>query len=326
MCCERRKVLNSMRMTLSELLVWGETKLKEAGIAEARSDAWFLLEYVTGIDRAKYLCDRECFCEEEQVKQYQRLTERRMTHMPLQYLTGEQEFMGLSFLVNEYVLIPRQDTEVLVEEVLKFLKPGMKVLDMCTGSGCILISLAHYCRLGRAVGADLSWEALKVAKRNAERNKEENKNKKQNGTEKGIQNGSLSEQEEEMEWLCTDMFEKVKGQFDCIVSNPPYIATAVIETLAEEVKEHEPLGALDGMEDGLYFYRILASQAGKYLSPGGMLYLEIGYDQGEAVLELLRENGFYNVQIKKDLAGLDRVCFGAVSGKKKREKGSAGHV
>lgn len=301
MCCVHRKVLNSMRMTFSKLLVWGETKLKNAGIEEAKTDSWFLLEHVTGIDRAKYLCDKERFCEEEQVKQYQELIEGRMMHVPLQYLTGEQGFMGLTFLVNEHVLIPRQDTEILVEEVLKFLKPEMKVLDMCTGSGCILISLAHYCKLGRAVGADLSQEALKVAKRNER----------------------VAEQTEGMEWLCTNMFEKVEGQFDCIVSNPPYIATAVIETLAEEVKNHEPLSALDGKEDGLYFYRILASQAGKYLNPGGMLYLEIGYNQGETVSELLKENGFLNVQIKKDLAGLDRVCFGTVSEKR---KGSVVHV
>lgn len=294
-----------MRMTFSELLLWGETKLKDAEITEVKADAWLLLEYVTGIDRARYLCDRERFCKEEQVGRYQKLIERRMMHIPLQYLTGEQGFMGLSFLVNEHVLIPRQDTEILVEEVLKVLKPGMKVLDMCTGSGCILISLAHYCKLGRAVGADLSQEALKVAKMNLER---------------------LSEQTEKVEWLCTNMFEKVEGQFDCIVSNPPYIETAVIQTLAKEVKEHEPLGALDGMEDGLYFFRILASQAGKYLNPNGMLYLEIGHNQGKAVLELLKENGFLNVQIKKDLAGLDRVCFGTVSEKKEREKGSAEYV
>jgi len=277
-----------MKMTISNLLAFGEARLREADIAEYKLDAWYLLEYVTGISRAAFLCDKKRFCKEEQIKRYQELIERRAEHIPLQHLTGEQEFMGLSFLVNQHVLIPRQDTEVLVEEVLKFLKPGMDVLDMCTGSGCILISLVYFCKLGKAVGADLSEEALKVAKQNTER----------------ILKGR------KIEWLFTDMFERVKGQFDCIVSNPPYIATAVIETLAEEVKEHEPYKALNGMEDGLYFYRILVNQAGAYLKPGGMLYLEIGYNQGEAVSELLKENGFLDVQVKKDLAGLNRVCFG----------------
>jgi len=277
---------------LNELLLFGKTNLKEAGIEEAELDAWYLLEYVTGIGRAQYLCDRKQLCEESQAKRYQTLIEKRAAHMPLSYLTGEREFMGLSFLVNQDVLIPRQDTEILVEETLKFLKPDKKVLEIGTGSGCILLSLAHFCKLKKAVGTDISQKALEVAKVNEKR--------------------IFSEKEPKMtiEWLQSDLFEKVEERFDCIVSNPPYIKTEVICSLAEEVKNYEPHNALDGKEDGLYFYRILSKQAKDYLNSGGFLCLEIGFDQGEEVGRLLRENGFLNVQIKKDLAGLDRVCTG----------------
>lgn len=288
-------------MTISNLLTQGEKELDKAGIANADWDAWCLLEYVTGISRAIYLCDRDRLCEEEQVKRYQRLIEKRMAHIPLQYLIGEQMFMGIPFLVNPYVLIPRQDTEILVEEVQKRLKPGMTVLDMCTGSGCILLSLMHGCEIKRAIGADLSKKALEVAKKNEERLSKD-------GFLKGIEWGK--NRKGKIEWICTNMFDQIEEKFDCIVSNPPYIATAVIETLEEEVKGYEPYLALDGREDGLYFYRILAKEAKNYLNPGGVLYLEIGFDQGEAVSALLKKQGFYQVQIKKDLSGLNRVCFG----------------
>ncbi len=299
-----------MKLTISEVLLQGIEKLKEAKIENADWDAWCLLEYVTGINRTIYFSDRERICKEEQIEQYQKLIERRMKHVPLQYLTGEQVFMGLPFLVNSHVLIPRQDTEVLVEEVRKNLKPGKKVLDMCTGSGCILLSLVHFCTPFLAVGADFSLEALKVAKKNEEM------------LYKG---GFLKKGTKAVEWICTDMFEQIEEKFDCIVSNPPYIATTIIETLTEEVKEYEPFSALDGKEDGLFFYRILAKEAGNYLNSGGMLYLEIGSDQGEKVSALLKENGFLKVQVKKDLAGLDRICFGIWKGKEKK-KGCIEHV
>lgn len=279
----------------------GKQKLNKAGIANADWDAWHLFEFVTGISRAAYLCDREQFCEADQAEQYLRLIERRITHVPLQYLLGEQEFMGLPFLVNPSVLIPRQDTECLVEEVRKKLKPEMTILDMCTGSGCILLSLIYFCKVKRAVGADLSFEALEVAKKNEERLCKD-------GFLKGIE----IEETKRIEWIVSDMFEQIKGKFDCIVSNPPYIATAEIAMLEEEVKEHEPYLALDGREDGLSFYRILAKEAKEYLNLNGMLYLEIGYNQGEAVSALLKNQGFSNVQVKKDLAGLDRICFGSL--------------
>lgn len=273
------------QMTISELLKWGEMKLEDAQIADAEIDAWYLLEYSTGISKSAYLCDRGKRLEEKTICSYQSLIEKRAMHIPLQHLTGEQEFMGLPFLVNKYVLIPRQDTECLVEEALKFLKPEMEVLDMCTGSGCILISLAHFCKLKRAVGVDLSKEALDVAE--------------QNGNRLSIQ---------KIEFVHSDLFDKVEGKFDCIISNPPYIASDVIETLEKEVKEYEPRMALDGMEDGLFFYKKIISQASSYLKKNGRIYLEIGYDQAEDVSCLLKKNGFEEVQVKKDLAGLDRLC------------------
>lgn len=323
-------------MTISSLLQQGIEKLREAEIENADWDAWCLLEYVTKVRRAVYLCDREMLCKEEQIKQYQELIEKRMAHVPLQYLTGEQVFMGLPFLVNSHVLIPRQDTEVLVEEVKKRLKPEKKILDMCTGSGCILLSLVYFCNPLRAVGADLSQEALDVAKQNEERlyqngylTRKINQIIQEERQAEGKLNVRLSnlkikeretdKQTKTIEWLCTNMFEQIEEKFDCIVSNPPYIATAVIPTLAEEVKQYEPFCALDGREDGLFFYRILAKEAGNYLNLGGMLYLEIGYDQGEAVSTLLKEYGFLEVQIKKDLAGQDRVCFGIWNGREKRK-------
>ena len=280
-------------MTISHLLQQGKERLAAAGIENADGDAWCLLEFVTGISKTWYLCNREQICSEEQKKQYKELIEKRASCIPLQYLTGEQVFMGLSFMVNSDVLIPRQDTEVLVEEVLKKAEDGWKVLDMCTGSGCILLSLAHFCRLKRAVGADLQKEALEVAKQNEKRLKDK-----------------LRLEEYSAEWICSDLFAQIKGKFDCIVSNPPYIPTAVIAKLAEEVKGHEPYLALDGGEDGLSFYRRLIKEAGNYFYPGGFLCLEIGFDQGEMVEVLLRENGFSEIERKKDLAGLDRVCMG----------------
>ncbi len=318
-----RKDLNFMRMTLSSLLKQGVIELKEAGIEDADWDAWCLFEYVTGISRTEYFCDRERLCEGMQVKRYQELIGRRAAHVPLQYLTGEQVFMGLPFWVNASVLIPRQDTEVLVEEVRKYLKPGKRVLDMCTGSGCILLSLVYFCAPKYAVGADLSKEALEVARENENRLYQKGFLKR--GGRQDVVQSDLTEQTETIEWIGTDMFEQIRGNFDCIVSNPPYIASAVIETLAEEVKEYEPVLALDGREDGLFFYRILAEEAGNYLNPGGMLFLEIGYDQGEAVAALLENAGFFEVQVKKDLAGLDRVCFG-IWKEREEKKGSAEHV
>jgi len=222
--------------------------------------------------------------EEEHVKKLQDLTEKRAKRIPLQYITGSQEFMGYSFLVSPATLIPRQDTEVLVEEVSRVAEEK-QVLDLCTGTGCILLSLAKMCRLTAAVGTDISAEAIKTAKENALR------------------------LEADANFYCGDLFDAVPQgmRFDIIVSNPPYIPSAVIESLMPEVKEHEPMSALDGDADGLKFYREIIKNANKFLTEQGMIYFEIGCEQGADVSALLSENGFQNIRVIKDLAGLDRV-------------------
>ncbi len=275
-------------MTLKEAYEYGQVQLKNVQIEDADLDAWYLLEYVTGVSRAMYFMDMNRELSEEEETRYFGCVATRVQHVPLQHITGVQEFMGLPFYVNEHVLVPRQDTEILVESVLDVLESGMRVLDMCTGSGCILISLMKLCGFSdiSGVGADISEEALEVACHNA---------------------GNLGV---DATFLHSDLFSEVEGQYDVIVSNPPYIRTSVIEELKEEVKFHDPLLALDGKEDGLYFYRRIVEKSPKYLTKGGKLFFEIGHDQGEDVSSLMKEAGFADVIVKKDLAGLDRVVFG----------------
>ena len=275
-------------MTLREAYEYGQEQLKKAQIEDAELDAWYLLEYVTGINRTMYFMDINGALSEEAEVKYRGYIATRSEHVPLQHITGVQEFMGLEFSVNEHVLVPRQDTEVLVESVLEVLEPRMHVLDMCTGSGCILISLLKLCGQQNVsgIGVDISNEALAVAGQNADK--------------LGVK----------ATFLQSDLFSEVSGKFDVIVSNPPYIRTAVIEELKEEVKFHDPFLALDGKEDGLYFYKRIVEESVQYLNVGGRLCFEIGHDQGEAVSSLMREAGFSEVTVKKDLAGLDRVVFG----------------
>lgn len=279
-------------MTLEEAYRLGNDVLNEAGVPDAGTDAWILLEHVTGVSRTRYYVNPRQVLSKEEEERYLSYIEKRKKRIPVQHLTGVQEFMGLEFIVNEHVLIPRQDTEVLVETVWEDLETGMRVLDMCTGSGCILISLMKRMQtvLGEdgiaGVGADLSREALQVAEENASKQKV----------------GAV--------FVESNLFDKVEGTYDIIVSNPPYIRTSVIKELQEEVKLHDPYAALDGKEDGLFFYREIIKKSKEYLKKGGRLYFEIGYDQGEDVKKLMEEAGFSEVTVKKDLAGLDRVVFG----------------
>lgn len=278
-------------MTYLECYEQGCRTLQAAGIEEAALDARLLLEAVCGTDRNDLLVHGEQPVAPEAEEKYLNWIRQRAEHIPLQQLTGEQGFMGLTFSVNEHVLIPRQDTEILVEEVLKELHDGMRVLDMCTGSGCILLSLLHYSNDCEGLGVDLSAEALEVAGRN-------------------VLKVLTPEKAEHAHFLQSDLFEKVEGKFEIIVSNPPYIASAEVEKLMPEVRDHEPRMALDGTEDGLYFYRRIIEEAGKHLVSSGMLFFEIGYDQGQAVSELMRTEGYCDVQVVQDYAGLDRVVFG----------------
>lgn len=273
-------------MKLEEALNTGKEILQTAGIVDFALDAWYLMEYVCKIDKSQYYLRNMEEMEPEKFQEYEVLLRKRAEHIPLQYITGSQEFMGMEFKVNSHVLIPRQDTETLVEEALKVLEPGMKVLDLCTGSGCIIISLLKHKEGLVGMASDISKQALLVAKENAKQN------------------------QVEAEFVSSDLFKSISGTFDMIISNPPYIPTEVITDLMTEVKNFEPMEALDGKEDGLYFYREIVSEAGKFLNSNGYLYFEIGHDQGGRVAAIMENNGYRNVRVIKDLAGNDRVVFG----------------
>ncbi len=282
-------------MTYREFYEYGKQKLIDAGIEDAALDARLLLEYICHTNRNELIVHADCQRSSMEEQFYKIVIEKRASHIPLQYITGEQEFMGLSFQVNEHVLIPRQDTEILVEEAMRHLCDGMRILDMCTGSGCILLSLLKYSNECEGIGVDISKEALKVAEENAKRLHLDAK------------------------FLEGDLFLPLKGfqssrtsdtLFDMIVSNPPYIETKVIDTLMPEVRLHEPVNALDGGEDGLYFYRKIVAEAPRFMRKGAYLFLEIGCAQAQTVAMLMQEAGFAQVEVLKDYAGLDRIVFG----------------
>ncbi len=276
--------------TLEEALKEGSLYLSEKNIPDASVDSWLLLSFCCKIDRARFFLNRESTLTHEEYNRYKKLIQLRGEHIPLQHLTNEQEFMGLSFYVNEDVLIPRQDTEILVEEILK-VSEGKRILDICTGSGCIIISLDKLSNIDSGVGADISGKALAVARRNGA------------ALDSGVT------------FIQSDIYSQVTGTYDIIVSNPPYIPTGDIPALMEEVRIHEPMIALDGEADGLYFYRIICNHLVEFLAPGGYVFFEIGYNQGKDVHSLLKEAGMTDIKITKDLAGLDRV----VSARLKKE-------
>lgn len=262
----------------------GIALLLDAGVPDATVDAWYLFEHVTGLTKASYLLKEEEEMPGHQMVRYEELLHKRAERVPLQYITGEQEFMGFPFKVSRATLIPRQDTEVLVEEVLKY-TTGKRVLDLCTGTGCIITSLAKLSEMSYAVGTDISSEAVETARQNA------------------------AALDADVKFYCGDLFEALpRGEvFDVIVSNPPYIPSAVIKELMPEVRKHEPMTALDGDADGLKFYRQIIGQAKKYLSENGRIFFEIGREQAEDIRCLLEAEGFQEVYVKKDYAGLDRV-------------------
>ena len=272
--------------TYQEWLHYGKTLLQEQGVADAETDAWLLMEYVSAITRVYYaMHDREKM-DEAEAQTYEGLLKKRASHIPVQYITGEAWFYGYSFRVTPDVLIPRLDTEVLVEQAELRILPGMNILDMCTGSGCILLSILKRHSVS-GVGADLSERALDVARSNQKRI--------------GVRGAS---------WIRSDLFQNIGGTFSMIVSNPPYIASAEIETLSPEVRDYEPRQALDGRADGLYFEKKIAGEARKHLKPGGWLLLEIGCGQGKEMREYLAGAGYQEVEIIKDLGGNDRVAAG----------------
>lgn len=273
-------------MTYKELFEKGKNMLPGE---EASIEAAILLESILDTNRNDLFLnpDREVSLEDEKI--FLSYLERRLTGEPVQYITGIAPFYGLELYTDKEVLIPRFDTEVLVEEILKVIKPDNSILDLCTGSGCILAGVLSNSNNVKATGIDISDRALNLAKRN------------------------LEKYNLKAEIFKSDLFENVEGKYDIIVSNPPYIESEVIEGLEKQVKEFEPRLALDGGEDGLIFYRIIVDEAKRFLNINGKLMFEIGYNQGKAVKRLLLDKGYDQVKIIKDLCGNDRVvtaCHG----------------
>lgn len=284
--------------TLREAERRGAETLAAAGREEAAQTARLLLCHVLNFNFTDYVLAREDLLSPRDTARYEELLTRRASGVPLQYLTREQNFCGLSLYVDERVLIPRQDTECLVEEVLRDGARGA-LLDLCTGSGCIPLALLKHGNFSCALGADISAEALAVAETNRART--------------GLP--LLLRQ--------SDLFAEIPERFDVITANPPYIESAEIESLSVEVRDHEPRLALDGAADGLAFYRRLAAESGAHLKPGGRLYLEIGMSQGAAVASLLEAAAFSDIQIIRDLAGRDRIVKGSMHAGGTSERGAA---
>lgn len=279
----------------------GEYQLSKAFCMDPKIDAQELYCYLTGLDKVSLFLKAEEEVDPKTEEKYMELIRRRAERIPLQHITGVQEFMGYTFRVNPHVLIPRQDTETLVTEAAKTIQStpreklsffeklkGRKewdVLDLCCGSGAVGISLAKICSNVKVTATDISAEAVETAEANAE------------------------DLRVKVRFITGDMFEPVKGRkFDMIVSNPPYIRTNMISILQEEVKDHEPLNALDGGRDGLDFYRTIVEKAADFLKPEGFLLMEIGHDQGEDLRKMLKDSGKYSpAAVIKDLPGRDRV-------------------
>lgn len=275
-------------MTFKELLQEGVAYLKKHHIADADIDAWQLMEFVWGINRSYYFGHSDDIIKGSEKSQYLSLIHRRAEREPLQHITNRAYFAGHEFYVNKDVLIPRFDTETLVAEVLKLIKSKDEILDICTGSGCIIITLMldaaakDIC----GTGVDISAKALAVAKRNAK------------------------DLKADVHFVKSDLLAGVAGQYNIIVSNPPYIESNEIDKLMVEVKDHEPMLALDGKNDGLYFYRKIVSQSMDYLKESGYLAFEIGYNQGEDVANMMMKAGYKDIRVIKDLSGHDRVVIG----------------
>ncbi len=270
----------------------GKEILERAGIAEAKLDARLLLEYVCKTDHSALVVHPDRELSDEEKSKYFEYIERRKDREPVAYIFGFWEFMGLEFKVTRNVLIPEQDSEFLVEEALRYCEDGFRIMDLCTGSGCIALSILNYTNETKALCTDVSADAIAIARENA--------------YELGLS--------ERAEFVLTDLFpENECGKVDIIVSNPPYIKSRVIDELEPEVRDYEPRIALDGDEDGLAFYRRIAQRAGDYLFSSGYLILEIGYDQAEEVKNILESRGCYHeIEVIKDFSGNDRVikaCF-----------------
>ncbi len=276
-------------MTIREAVEWGSHELEEHGVDNAKHDSYELLSAVNGMTRTFYLVNQDSMLSEEDFLSFEEYIDKRAAHVPLQHILGKTYFYGYEFEVNGDVLVPRPDTEILVEEVMKVTRNGDYILDMCTGSGCIGITLAKKFPEIKVLGVDVSERALAVAEKNRHNLEAYN-----------------------IDFMLSDLFTELNQDiiFDTIVSNPPYIPTSVIDGLQEEVRLHDPVLALDGKEDGLDFYRRISESAGAHLRQDGYLCFEIGCEQADAVSDIMEKAGFKDINVVRDLAGLNRVVMG----------------
>lgn len=276
-------------MTIREAVEWGSHKLEEHGVDNAKHDSYELLSAVNGMTRTFYLVNQDSMLSEEDFLSFEEYIDKRAAHIPLQHILGKAYFYGYEFEVNGDVLVPRPDTEILVEEVMKVTRNGDYILDMCTGSGCIGITLAKKFTEIKVLGVDISEKALAVAEKNRHNLEAYN-----------------------IDFMLSNLFEELNQDviFDTIVSNPPYIPTSVIDGLQEEVRLHDPVLALDGKEDGLDFYRRISENAGAHLRQDGYLCFEIGCEQADDVSDIMVKAGFKDINVVRDLAGLNRVVMG----------------
>lgn len=292
-CKARGKRYGTDLATIENALLWGADMLSL--VENGKNEARMIFSYITGLSRTDIIIKRNEVLPEALFNEYEKLIEERLVGKPLQYITKVQEFNGLMFKVNPSVLIPRLDTEILAEQVIGMIHgKGLEhpsVLDLCTGSGILGICIANEIKDAKVMLADVDVDAMNTA----------------------INNAQLNGVFERCSFVVGDMFSAIPDgrKYDVIVSNPPYIPTDEIKKLSTEVKDYEPIKALDGGADGLKFYRIIAAEAGKHLHKGGILALEIGCEQAEDVKALLKESGdFDKIAVIKDLAGLDRVLIG----------------
>lgn len=276
--------------SVEELLLYGKQYLKQCNI-ETSIDAQVILMYVLNFSKIDLFLKNKVIVTTDEQNKYIELLKKRGKGVPTQYIVGKQEFMSLDFLVNEETLIPRADTEILVETILNVDKNIKYILDIGTGTGCIPISLLHYSKDMKALAIDINLRALELAEHNA----------------------CINNVEDRITFIQSDLFsnlpDKFINKFDAIVSNPPYIPTEDIESLMKEVKDYEPYIALNGGIDGLDFYRKITIQSQKYLKSGGFIFYEIGYNQAKDVSCILENSGFTNIHVIKDLSGLDRVIM-----------------
>ena len=276
-------------MIVSELIKKAKEYLLERDIEDANTDVYILAEELLNMDRRDIFLNPSKEIADDLTEKFMESVELRGNHIPIQHITGHQEFMGIDFIVNEDVLIPRFDTEILVEQALSFLSnrnEKVDVLDMCTGSGCIAITVDKMCANATVDACDISPKALAVAKKNNECN------------------------DCDVNFIESDLFDNITKKYDLFLSNPPYIETEEIKKLDAEVKLYDPMLALDGHEDGLFFYKKIIETLPLFLNDKARAIFEIGYNQSAEVEKLLKDNGFVNVKTVKDLAGLDRVVMG----------------